>query len=703
MPPRPSHPLASLSADELAYATSAFAAHVPTSQLTFYEVCLHEEFTSEQKAAILNSNDTVPNLRRARVVASDPQLKRVLEGHAPVSPAHADQRVLIRHLPETQPPVTADEYDLVERLVKEYEPFRVACRARGIDAADVRVDPWCVGWYGPEDDPDRRLAEPILYLQRGDSSVDSLYTQPLEGFTLRVDMWATPPRVISFDIDPDAPPPPMPTPLMRFPDPAGERARPPLPALRVSQPEGIGFELGSDGTLTWQRWAAVVSFTPREGAVLSALKYDGRPVAWRLSFSEMVVPYADPHPPHYRKSAFDAGEDGLGRNAHSLDPSRCDCAPGGDARFLDAALVTERGAAEVVRNAVCVHEEDGGLLWKHLDWRTGDATARRGRHLVIMFLCTVANYTYGFTYRLGIDGGIHIEATLTGILSIGILPRPPHAATDRENDDRPGNGERGAASRSESSPVPHRPWGQTLDPNGLYGPDHQHFFVARCDMAVDGLRNRVVEVEVEPAGTSTNDAEDKYALAHGRLNAFRRKATVLTSERCAAREADPRRARHWVVESTERVNSVGEPTAWRLEPGSGSGIAPACSAAAAHLERASFLLKNLWVSAYKPHERYPGGDYPNQRPPSRPDGLAEWTRRDAPLDGADLVLWHVFGVTHTVRTEDAPVMPCERVGFKLAPCGFLDVSPCVDVPCDAPACRRAGGGAPAAATPHSRL
>lgn len=43
-----------------------------------------------------------------------------------------------------------------------------------------------------------------------------------------------------------------------------------------------------------------------------------RPVAHRLSFVEMVVPYGDPNAPHYRKNAFDAGEDGLGKNAHSL-------------------------------------------------------------------------------------------------------------------------------------------------------------------------------------------------------------------------------------------------------------------------------------------------------------------------------------------------------------------------------------------------
>ena len=72
----------------------------------------------------------------------------------------------------------------------------------------------------------------------------------------------------------------------------------------------------------WQ-WNFRVGFTPREGLVIYSIAYDDgsrgrRPVAHRLSFVEMVVPYGDPNDPHYRKNAFDAGEDGLGKNAHSL-------------------------------------------------------------------------------------------------------------------------------------------------------------------------------------------------------------------------------------------------------------------------------------------------------------------------------------------------------------------------------------------------
>lgn len=66
-----------------------------------------------------------------------------------------------------------------------------------------------------------------------------------------------------------------------------------------------------------------MGFTPREGLVIHTVAYDDgsrgrRSVAHRLSFVEMVVPYGDPKDPHYRKNAFDAGEDGLGKNCHSL-------------------------------------------------------------------------------------------------------------------------------------------------------------------------------------------------------------------------------------------------------------------------------------------------------------------------------------------------------------------------------------------------
>lgn len=45
-----------------------------------------------------------------------------------------------------------------------------------------------------------------------------------------------------------------------------------------------------------------------------------------------------------------------------------------------------------MKKAVCLHEEDAGILWKHTEYRTGHAEVRRGRRLVLSFIATVVNY-----------------------------------------------------------------------------------------------------------------------------------------------------------------------------------------------------------------------------------------------------------------------------------------------------------------------
>ncbi|KAG4161987.1 hypothetical protein ERO13_D01G089950v2 [Gossypium hirsutum] len=86
--------------------------------------------------------------------------------------------------------------------------------------------------------------------------------------------------------------------------------------LQIIQPEGPNFRV-SGNFVEWQKWNFRIGFTPREGLVIYSVAYvDGsrgrRPITHRLSFVQMVVPYGDPNEPHYRKNAFDAGEDGLG-------------------------------------------------------------------------------------------------------------------------------------------------------------------------------------------------------------------------------------------------------------------------------------------------------------------------------------------------------------------------------------------------------
>ena len=94
--------------------------------------------------------------------------------------------------------------------------------------------------------------------------------------------------------------------------------------------------------------------------------------------------------------------------------------------------------------------------------------------------------------------------------------------------------------------------------------------------------------------------------------------------------------------------------------------------------RAGFATRALWVTRYDPAQRYPAGDFVNQSPGG--GGLPAYAAADRDIDGQDIVLWHTFGPTHVVRTEDWPVMPVARTGFMLRPTGFFDRNPTLDVP-----------------------
>ena len=80
---------------------------------------------------------------------------------------------------------------------------------------------------------------------------------------------------------------------------------------------------------------------------------------------------------------------------------------------------------------------------------------------------------------------------------------------------------------------------------GLYAPVHQHFFVARLDMAVDGTNNKLYEqncVTLPPSTTSNPHA-----------NAFYFAKTPLSTEREAIRDLNPTSGRFWTVESQNRT------------------------------------------------------------------------------------------------------------------------------------------------------
>ena len=138
-----------------------------------------------------------------------------------------------------------------------------------------------------------------------------------------------------------------------------------------------------------------------------------RPIINRASIAEMVVPYGDPSPIRSWQNYFDTGEYLVGQYANSLELG-CDCL--GDITYLSPVISDAFGNPREIRNGICMHEEDWGILAKHSDLWSGINYTRRNRRLVISFFTTIGNYDYGFYWYLYLDGTIEFEAKATGVV-----------------------------------------------------------------------------------------------------------------------------------------------------------------------------------------------------------------------------------------------------------------------------------------------
>jgi primary-amine oxidase len=533
------------------------------------------------------------------------------------------------YLPGEQPNMTVDEWHECDEMLRALPAIAEALARRGItDMSRVLTDMWAYGGaLVPERYRGRRIGWSDVWY-RG-SELGSPYAHHVTGLHPIVDLNSM--TLLEIEDTPE---------IAAEPEVMGEylpelTGIPPreVKPLQITQPEGAGFTL--DGhLLSWQSWQLRLGFNYREGLVLHQVGFADagrlRKVAHRLSFAEMFVPYRDASPDHYRRTAFDIGEWGLGFMTTSLALG-CDCL--GEIAYLDAVVHDSRGEPRTIPNAICVHEEDSGILWKHVDERAG-ATSRRARRLVVSFHVTVANYEYLVYWRFYQDGNIECEVRATGILVTSHF--------------------------GEGGPPPTG----TLVDHGTYAPFHQHFIVARLDLDVDGADNTVYVTDSRASG------DDPYGLG------LVVDSTPLRTEAEGRQDYDWSTQRGWKVVNESVRNGLGTPVGYKLVPS--AAFPPLLDPSAPAFKRAEVIGHTLWVTPYRPHERWPCGDFPNLS--EHDTGLPAWTAQDRPIENTDVVLWYVFGIHHITRPEDWPVMPSDIVSFWLKPFGFFDRNPALDVP-----------------------
>ena len=622
----PVHPLEPTSPDEIRRAVQILREDGRLGENARFSCTLPVE-PSKESVRRFSPGDAFE--RELRLIGYDPEPSESFDARISLSQGKVAS---FETVARGQAPLGFMDFLKVIVTIKADPEWQAAMRRRGIENFDlVQVDPWPIGGYEPEElEPGTRAMRCISFLREYPS--DNGYARPIEGVMAYVDVGRE--RVIRVDDYGVVPFPPE----SGAYDPEHVGAmREDLRPIEITQPEGPSFTVNGH-QVHWQKWQFRISLHPLHGLVLHEVGYqDGdrvRPILHRAALADMVVPYGDTSPMHSWKQVFDASETSFGQMANSLKLG-CDCL--GEIHYFDTTYLSWNGDPVTIPNAICLHEEDYGILWKHTDMHSGTVEVRRSRRLVVSTILTVGNYEYGFFWYLYLDGTIQMEVKLTGIVGVSAVAPGEH---------------------SDTAPL--------IAPQ-LASPNHQHLFCFRLDFGLDGDGNSVYEVDAEPAPKGPENP-------HG--TAFRSVATPLRSEHEAQRTADPARNRHWKIVNPEVKNRLGQPVAYKLLP----GPTPTMFAAAdsPHGKRAGFARHNLWVTAHDPAELGAAGDFVNQHPGGA--GLPEYVAGNRALENTDLVVWHCFGLTHVPRPEDWPVMPVEYCGFSLIPTGFFERNPALDVP-----------------------
>jgi primary-amine oxidase len=618
------HPLEPLSKEEIQAAVSILKEE---KGLGVYHRFVSVQLKEPKKELVQAYDGNSPEVREAFIII----LNNLDNGCYEAVVSLTKQRVSSWELiPDVHPMIMLDEHMECEKVVQSSPLFQEALKRLGIeDPSLVMVDLWSAGNFGAEEDSLVRLARPLCFLRSDEK--DNGYARPLplvpivdlnKMEILRVEEYEymkVPSQAANYT-----------------PDRVGP-LRTGIKPVEITQPEGPSFTVNGH-EVEWQNWNFRIGFNPREGLTLHTVTYDDegrkRPILYRAALSEMVVPYGDPGSIQNRKNAFDSGEYGIGQLANSLELG-CDCV--GYIKYFDAPMTNSKGETVVIKNAICMHEEDFGILWKHTDWRTNDVEVRRSRRLVVSSISTVANYEYGFFWYFFQDGSIQFEVKLTGILSTAGL--------------HPGETPK---------------YGTMVGPD-LYAPNHQHFFNVRMDMQIDGNENSVYEVNVVAEETGEHNPRE---------NAFYAKPTLLETELEARRNICLETARYWKVVNDNVKNEYGQSVGYKMV--TGENCFPFASENSSLLKRAGFIKQHLWVTPHNENEIYASGMYPNQH--AGGDGLEAWTNEDRSVSNTDIVVWYTMGHTHVPRPEDWPVMPAAYIGFSLKPVSFFNQSPAINLP-----------------------
>ena len=640
------HPLDPLDADELATIATVLKASGRFSDRTNYAWA---ELREPAKQVVQAFTPGAPFARLAALDAIDYAKGKAF---AVVVDVKARAIVSMTDLAGRQPGLTDHDTDLAQDVLDADPRIKAALVARGMAVPGKVSDAVAIQYAPIGHDP--ALARQGGRLVRAFFSADQKsvndFSPFIDGLMAVVDLYAG--QVIRLDDRAGVPSVPVPHDIFDTKVRGAPAQAPPAPRLRQG---GRGFTVERN-VVRWQGWRFRYGFNLREGLVLYQLARDdggrARAVLYRGSVSEIVTAYGDASDLWSWLELFDEGVYGIGASAVEVTPGRDVPA---NAAVLDAVLPDAAAPRFAMRapRRVYVYERAAGNL---MQYRLGDlAFHAPATELVIGTLASFGNYVYGLNWVLKQDGAFAFEVELAGEVLTKFVQQP---ACDLCKAIAGGPGPNGE-SRTYVSHGDDR-YGTLVHPN-LVAANHQHWFNLRLDFDIDGAANAVMENNLARVDAHGEATDRGFTASH----------TVFGRAADAARDMDDMTARSWTIYNPAAVNSLGRAAGYTIVPmANAMTVFPR-----ARLQGpGGFTAHQLWVTPYRPEQRYAGGAYPNQSTDDDPDTLAR-SADDASIYDRDIVVWYSLGMTHFPWPENYPIMSDDRLSVTFRPDGFFVRNP----------------------------
>jgi primary-amine oxidase len=316
-----------------------------------------------------------------------------------------------------------------------------------------------------------------------------------------------------------------------------------------------------------------------------------------------------------------------------------DCPP--NAVFTDLTFPNDVGGSYTRPQALCIFERSSGdPAWRHYSSGKKDVVGVAQTELVVRHIPTLGNYDYVVDYVFSPQGNITLRVGATGFDAIQSVK-----SADMESPD----------AKAETA------YGTLIAPYTV-AINHDHYFSFRLDLDIDGTQNALLRDAFVPSAAENGGLRKSlWTLKTGR---YTKEGAIVPDHAAMGGET-------WRISNpNEKTGLKFNPSYWIETHHQATSI---LDAADPPQMRAGFSAQTLWVSKFRPDQKWAAGLYPNLS--TKDEGVPDFVAKAESITNDDLVLWYTMGFRHAPRPEDFPILPTFWHEVTLRPAFFFDMDP----------------------------